>query len=323
MTSPDRAWRIAERSVAAPLDRDGTGEPAPSPSISNPPYPCQRRSVTVLEPTTLPRVKTRWAALIVGSVLLAVGVFGRARGRDRRRGGHVPAFAGSGVVGLPRRVLGGAGIVLLAADAVRRRVTGEPYRFTGDRWRATVFGAGLAVVAGVAVAVPTHVGLTAMVPHGGHLVMVALLAIAVAVLLCGAQTAGGPLWTIAAVVLVCLPIPAAALVGLAPGFLMLISPLVAILFAVYAVLAAVAWRAGIPLWRTVAAGALVIARSDLMLPGRTRVRGLRLEATDGPFRAGAGPLVRGTTLDLVMATAGRRAYLDGLDGDGVEVLRRR
>jgi hypothetical protein len=64
-------------------------------------------------------------------------------------------------------------------------------------------------------------------------------------------------------------------------------------------------------------------RSDLVVAGKARVRGLRLVATDGPFRTGEGPLVRGTTLALVMATVGRRAHLDSLDGDGVEVLRGR
>ena len=63
--------------------------------------------------------------------------------------------------------------------------------------------------------------------------------------------------------------------------------------------------------------------SDLVVAGKTRVRGLRLEATDGPFRTGDGPLVRGDTLALIMATVGRGAYLDRLDGEGVEVLRGR
>lgn len=62
------------------------------------------------------------------------------------------------------------------------------------------------------------------------------------------------------------------------------------------------------------------SRSDLVVAGRKRIRGLRLEATDGPFRAGDGRLVRGTTLDLVMATVGRRVHLDRLEGDGVTVL---
>ena len=64
-------------------------------------------------------------------------------------------------------------------------------------------------------------------------------------------------------------------------------------------------------------------RSNLMVPGKARVRGLRLAATDGPFRCGDGPLVRGTTLALIMATAGRTSYLDDLDGDGITVLRGR
>ena len=64
--------------------------------------------------------------------------------------------------------------------------------------------------------------------------------------------------------------------------------------------------------------------SDLPARTRTRVRGLRLTATDGPFTAGTdGPRVRGTTLALVMAMAGRAAYCDELDGDGVALLRER
>jgi uncharacterized protein (TIGR03083 family) len=63
--------------------------------------------------------------------------------------------------------------------------------------------------------------------------------------------------------------------------------------------------------------------SDLPVLARKRVRGLRLTATDGPFTAGAGPRVAGTTLALVMAMAGRAPYCDELDGDGVAILRER
>lgn len=59
---------------------------------------------------------------------------------------------------------------------------------------------------------------------------------------------------------------------------------------------------------------------DFTVPSRTRTQGLQLQATDGPFAHGSGPSVRGSTRDLVMAAAGRRAYLDRLEGDGVEVL---
>ncbi|MDF6022938.1 maleylpyruvate isomerase family mycothiol-dependent enzyme [Streptomyces sp. JH34] len=63
--------------------------------------------------------------------------------------------------------------------------------------------------------------------------------------------------------------------------------------------------------------------SDLVVPARKRIRGLRLAASDGPFRAGAGPLVSGTTTALVMAMTGRAAYLGDLEGDGVGILRER
>ncbi|WP_136517951.1 maleylpyruvate isomerase family mycothiol-dependent enzyme [Cellulomonas telluris] len=65
------------------------------------------------------------------------------------------------------------------------------------------------------------------------------------------------------------------------------------------------------------------ARRDFAVHSASAVRGLRLEATDGPFRAGDGPAVRGTTLALAMAMAGRTAYLDDLDGPGVATLRER
>jgi uncharacterized protein (TIGR03083 family) len=63
--------------------------------------------------------------------------------------------------------------------------------------------------------------------------------------------------------------------------------------------------------------------SDQPVSTRTRARGLQLAATDGPFTAGAGPRVSGTNLALIMAMAGRAAYCEELDGDGVAILRER
>ena len=65
------------------------------------------------------------------------------------------------------------------------------------------------------------------------------------------------------------------------------------------------------------------ASRNFTVTSRSTADGLRLEATDGPFRAGAGPLVTGTTLALTMAMAGRRAYCDDLSGPGAPVLRDR
>jgi uncharacterized protein (TIGR03083 family) len=63
--------------------------------------------------------------------------------------------------------------------------------------------------------------------------------------------------------------------------------------------------------------------SDLVVPAKRRVAGLRLTASDGPFATGSGPLVSGTTLALIMAMTGRATYCDELEGDGVTTLRAR
>lgn len=65
------------------------------------------------------------------------------------------------------------------------------------------------------------------------------------------------------------------------------------------------------------------AGRDFTVASRSAVAGLRLEATDGPFGTGSGPEVRGTTLALTMAMAGRGAYCDDLTGPGVPTLRAR
>ena len=62
---------------------------------------------------------------------------------------------------------------------------------------------------------------------------------------------------------------------------------------------------------------------DFTVAGRSTAKGLRLEATDGPFTTGAGPLVAGTTLALTMAMAGRQPYCDDLTGPGVSILHER
>ncbi|MGO0575015.1 maleylpyruvate isomerase family mycothiol-dependent enzyme [Ornithinimicrobium panacihumi] len=65
------------------------------------------------------------------------------------------------------------------------------------------------------------------------------------------------------------------------------------------------------------------ARQDFAVNSASAVKGLRMEATDGDFSSGDGPLVQGPILALVMGMAGRAAYLEELRGPGVEVLRGR
>ncbi|MBF6535593.1 maleylpyruvate isomerase family mycothiol-dependent enzyme [Nocardia farcinica] len=65
------------------------------------------------------------------------------------------------------------------------------------------------------------------------------------------------------------------------------------------------------------------ATTNFTVPSKKSIDGLRLEATDGPFAAGTGPLVTGTTVALVMVMAGRVSYCDDLGGAGVTTLRDR
>ncbi|BAD59632.1 maleylpyruvate isomerase family mycothiol-dependent enzyme [Nocardia farcinica] len=65
------------------------------------------------------------------------------------------------------------------------------------------------------------------------------------------------------------------------------------------------------------------ATTNFTVPSKKSIEGLRLEATDGPFATGRGPLVTGTTVALVMVMAGRVSYCDDLGGAGVATLRDR
>ncbi len=66
--------------------------------------------------------------------------------------------------------------------------------------------------------------------------------------------------------------------------------------------------------------ATFFTEQNFTVPSRRRAAGLRLEADDSSFSAGEGPRVTGSTEALVMALAGRTAYLTELDGPGVSIL---
>lgn len=65
------------------------------------------------------------------------------------------------------------------------------------------------------------------------------------------------------------------------------------------------------------------ASRNFAVSSKSNAAGLRLQADDGRFAFGEGALVIGPTLALVMALAGRAAYLEDLQGPGVQVLRSR
>jgi uncharacterized protein (TIGR03083 family) len=65
------------------------------------------------------------------------------------------------------------------------------------------------------------------------------------------------------------------------------------------------------------------ANRNFTVASSSNVADLRLQADDGPFTAGSGYLVTGSTLALVMSMAGRAPYVDELNGPGVQLIRSR
>jgi uncharacterized protein (TIGR03083 family) len=64
-------------------------------------------------------------------------------------------------------------------------------------------------------------------------------------------------------------------------------------------------------------------RSNTLIGAKRRIEGLTLRATDVTWSHGSGPTVEGPMLSLVLAMTGRKAAMDDLTGDGVQMLRER
>ncbi|MBE1491856.1 alpha/beta hydrolase [Plantactinospora soyae] len=165
---------------------------------------------------------------LAGATLASVAVLARRQAGTRRPEGDLRGPAGAG-------------------------------RLHSRSWTAGATVVALAVGAGAAVVVPIHLGLTSVTPHGSRWWLIGVLALATGALLGGVHAVSRPPWSLAVLAAVCLPLPVAATVGLAPGFLALITPLLAALLALYLVVAGVAWLTGMPWWRTIPAGALMVA----------------------------------------------------------------
>ncbi|MEH0981023.1 alpha/beta hydrolase [Micromonospora sp. CPCC 205556] len=112
-----------------------------------------------------------------------------------------------------------------------------------------------------AVAVPMHLGLTSALPVGARWWLLPVVALGALVFLAGAERAtGGRSWWYAAVGgIAVLALTAAAVVGLAPGFVLLVVPLFAVLMGWQAAWAAVLRRSGAPRWLPALVGAALLA----------------------------------------------------------------
>ena len=67
----------------------------------------------------------------------------------------------------------------------------------------------------------------------------------------------------------------------------------------------------------------MVARVGFPIQAKKRIAGLRLSATDCDWSRGSGPVVEGPLPSLILVTAGRKAPLDDLSGEGLQTLRAR
>ncbi|MET8067752.1 dienelactone hydrolase, partial [Micromonospora sp. NPDC005313] len=149
--------------------------------------------------------------------------------------------------------------VLLAA-AARFARPGRPSA-TGGGVRSAVVAAVLLGYAVLAVALPLHLGLTSTVPVGARWWLLPLVTLCCLVFLLGAErlTDGHGLGYAAAGGIAVLVLAGAALIGLAPGFVLLVVPLFAALVAWQAAWAEVLRRRAAPWWLAPLLGAVLLA----------------------------------------------------------------
>lgn len=113
----------------------------------------------------------------------------------------------------------------------------------------------------LSVAVPIHLGFTSALPVGARWWLLPLVVLGCLAFLYGAElTADGASWRYAAVggIAVC-ALAASALVGLAPGFVLLVVPLFAFLVGWQAAWAVILRRTGAPRWLPALVGAVLLA----------------------------------------------------------------
>ncbi|MGV9981962.1 alpha/beta fold hydrolase [Micromonospora wenchangensis] len=140
---------------------------------------------------------------------------------------------------------------------------GGPVPATGGRTplRPVVAALLLTGYAGAAVAVPIHLGLTWALPVGARWWLLPVVTVGCLVFLAGAELlTRGRSWRYAAVGALAVPaLGGAAVVGLAPGFVLLVVPLFVVLLGWQAAWAAVLRRAGAPRWAPAVVGAVLVA----------------------------------------------------------------
>jgi dienelactone hydrolase len=196
-------------------------------------------------------VDIQWGGLELGTGLAAVlAIVAGLLAPDNLFGLAVGGYAAA--------VFAAAGVGALAMWAVmgRQRPSGPV-----PRARLVAGGVILTGYAVVAIALPLNNGLTRALPVGPRWWLLPLVAVACFALFLGAETVGGRRGLPHAIVLAAtiVVLTGLAVSGAGPGFITLVVPLLAVLFAVEAGWAAAVRRLGAPAWIGAAAGAVLVA----------------------------------------------------------------
>lgn len=227
----------------------GVATRPPTAALAAPPAPASSWLFTLVPPVPRPSDLVRPALALAGGLIVAAGV--GAVAPDPSLGFAVGGYVALVVVAFGIAALGAAALSGerpdgVAMDSERRR----------DRWLSLRI-APLVVYAAVMVVVPIQTGVTWVTPNRARLVPLLALLVAAWALFGAAERLGLGRWYLHAVVLGA-PLgllAALAVVGLAPGFLVLVLPLLAALLGIGAGVAAVLRRYAVPWWLTAAVAA--------------------------------------------------------------------
>lgn len=222
--------------------------------------------------------------LVLGFVPIAAVLLSRRAGRGEVAAGDAIGWrfvVGGSIVGLVAAValgpilpstrlplaVGGyaagffvvVGVALIVAWAMaRRRRDGAPGRDPADH--RTIIAAPLLIgYACVAIVVPVHMGLTNAIPVGQRWWLLPIIIGSVAVLLLGVELVGRRWWLRAALLsLTVFALLVGAAFGWAPGFIVLVVPLLAVLFGWHLAWSAILAHRGAPAWLRAVIGAVVV-----------------------------------------------------------------
>lgn len=154
-----------------------------------------------------------------------------------------------------------AGAAMLAYQRWRRDASATaPIARTGGL-RVAVAAPVLIGYAAITIAVPLHLGVTHAVPVGARWWLLASVWLGLAVLAYAAErvSGGNSFGVLAVSVVAVMALGCAAVVGLAPGFLLLVVPLLAVLLFWQAMWSAVLHRFAAPAWLIALVGSLLVA----------------------------------------------------------------